>query len=54
MLKKYVVSGMLDLSRLVSLEKFLANNFALSAPEDSTSMWLNKEGLADLLYWEYF
>ena len=36
-------------SRLEPLEKFLANNFALSDVEDNTSSLLNREGIADLL-----
>ena len=35
-------------SRLEFLEKFLANNFALSDAEDNTSGPLNREGIADL------
>ena len=35
-------------SRLESLEKFLANNFALSDAEDNTSSLLNRGGIADL------
>ena len=35
-------------SRLEFLEKFLANNFALSDAEDSTSGPLNRGGIADL------
>ena len=35
-------------SRLEFLEKFLANNFALSEAEDNTSGPLNREGIADL------
>ena len=35
-------------SRLEFLEKFLANNFALSDAEDNTSRPLNREGIADL------
>ena len=35
-------------SRLEFLEKFLANNFALSEAEDNTSRPLNREGIADL------
>ena len=34
-------------SRLESLEKFFANNFALSDPEDNTS-GLNRGGVVDL------
>ena len=37
-----------ELSRLVFLEKFSANNFALSDAEDSTSGPLNRGGIADL------
>ena len=35
-------------SRLEFLEKFLANNFALSDAEDNTSSLLNTGGIADL------
>ena len=35
-------------SRLKFLEKFLANNFALSDAEDNTSGPLNRGGIADL------
>ena len=35
-------------SRLEFLEKFLANNFALSDVEDNTSRSLNRGGIADL------
>ena len=35
-------------SRFESLEKFLANNFALSDAEDNTSGPLNRGGIADL------
>ena len=35
-------------SRLKFLEKFSANNFALSDAEDNTSRPLNREGIADL------
>ena len=35
-------------SRLEFLEKFLANNFALSDAEDNTSSPLNRGGIADL------
>ena len=35
-------------SRLEFLEKFLANNFALSDTEDNTSGQLNRGGIADL------
>ena len=34
--------------RLEFIEKFLANNFALSDAEDNTSGLLNREGIADL------
>ena len=37
-----------ELSRLEFLEKFSANNFALSDAEDNTSGPLNKESIADL------
>ena len=36
-------------SRLEFLEKFSANNFALSEAEDNTSGPLNRGGIADLL-----
>ena len=36
-------------SRLEFLEKFLANNFALSDAEDNTSRLLNRVGATDLL-----
>ena len=35
-------------SRLEFIEKFLANNFALSAAEDNNSRLLNRGGIADL------
>ena len=35
-------------SRLKLLEKFLANNFALSGADDNTSGSLNRGGIADL------
>ena len=35
-------------SRLMFLEKFLANNFALSDPEDNNSALWNRGGIADL------
>ena len=35
-------------SRLEFLEKFSANNFALSDTEDNTSRLLNRGGIADL------
>ena len=38
----------LESSRLEFLEKFLANNFALSDAEDNTSRPLNRGGMADL------
>ena len=37
-----------ELSRLEFLEKFSANNFALSDAEDNTSRLLNRGGIADL------
>ena len=44
-------------SRLELLEKFSANNFALSDAEDNTSGLLNRGGIADLLccehYWQF-
>ena len=39
-----------ELSRLDSLEKFLANSFALLHAEDNTSGPLNRVGLADLVF----
>ena len=50
---KWVIEGKIDKelpesSRLESLKKFLANNFALSDAEDNTSGTLNKGGMADL------
>ena len=38
----------LESSRFEFLEKFLANNFALSYAEDNTSGLLNRGGIADL------
>ena len=38
----------LESSRFEFLEKFLANNFALSDAEDNTSGLLNRGGIADL------
>ena len=38
-----------ELSRLEFIEKFSANNFALSDAEDNTSGLLNRGGIADLL-----
>ena len=38
----------LESSRLEFLDKFWANNFALSDAEDSTSRLLNRGGIADL------
>ena len=35
-------------SRFEFLEKFLANNFALSDVEGNTSGWLNRGGIVDL------
>ena len=35
-------------SKLESLEKFLANNFALSGTEDNTSRPMNRGGIVDL------
>ena len=37
-----------ETSRLEFLEKFSANNFALSDAEDNTSCLLNRGGIADL------
>ena len=37
-----------QLSRLEFLEKFAANNFALSDPEDNTSSPLNRDSIAEL------
>ena len=39
---------MLESSRLEFLEKFSANNFALSDAEDNTSSPLNRGGIVDL------
>ena len=36
-----------DFSRLEFIEKFIANNFALSDTEDGTSGSLNRESIAD-------
>ena len=41
-------------STLEFLEKFLANNFALSDAEDNTSRPLNRGGIADLPCWEHY
>ena len=38
-------------SRLEFIEKFSANNFALSDAEDNTSGLLNSGGIADLPLW---
>ena len=38
----------LESSRLEFLEKFIANNFALSDAEDNNSRPLNRGGIADL------
>ena len=40
--------GIPESSRLEFLEKFLANNFALSDAEDNTSRSLNRRGITDL------
>ena len=40
--------GIPESSRLEFLEKFSANNFALSDAEDNISWPLNREGIADL------
>ena len=40
--------GVPNSSRLVFLEKILANNFALSDAEDNTSELLNRGGIPDL------
>ena len=40
--------GIPESSRLEFLEKFSANNFALSDAEDNTSGQLNRGGIADL------
>ena len=37
-----------ELSRLEFIEKFSANNFALSNAQDNTFLSLNREGIADL------
>ena len=42
------IKEILKLSRMEFLEKFLANNFALSDAEDNTSGPLNGGGIADL------
>ena len=39
-----------ELSRLEFLEKFLANNFALSDAEDNTSGTLNRGGIYQQIY----
>ena len=41
-------------SRLEFLEKFLANNFALSDPEGNTSGPLNRGDVADLLCLKHY
>ena len=56
---KLVLAGktgkeIMESSRLDFLEKFLANNFALSDAEDKTSGSLNRGGIADLLCREYY
>ena len=48
MLEGKICKEIPESSRLVLLEKFLANNFALSDAEDKTSGPLNRGGIADL------
>ena len=43
-----IVKEIPESSRFEFLEKFLANNFALSDAEDNTSGLLNRGGIADL------
>ena len=45
---RLVLEGKVESSRLEFLEKFLANNFALSEAEGNTSGPLNRGGIADL------
>ena len=45
---------MSESSKLEFLEKFLANNFALSNAEDNTSSPFNRGGIADLPLCEHF
>ena len=47
-LERKISKEMSELSRLNFLEKFSANNFALSDAEDNTSGPLNRGGIADL------
>ena len=47
-LEKKTGKEMPESSRLEFLEKFLANNFALSDAEDNTYRLLNRGGIADL------
>ena len=47
-LKGKTCKEILELPRSEFLEKFSANNFALSAVEDKTSWPLNRGGIADL------
>ena len=46
--RRKTVKEITESSRLEFLEKFLANNFALSDAEDNTSKPLNQGGIADL------
>ena len=45
---QFQISSRRESSRLEFLEKFLANNIALSDAEDNTSGLLNRGGIADL------
>ena len=47
-LEEKTVKEIPESSKLVFLETFLANNFALSDVEDNTSGSLNRESIADL------
>ena len=47
--RRKTVKEITESSRLEFLEKFLANNFALSDAEQNTSGLLNRGGMADLL-----
>ena len=46
--RRKTVKEITESPRLEFLEKFLANNFALSDAEDNTSKPLNRGGIADL------
>ena len=46
-LERKTGKDILESSRLEFLEKFLANNFALSDAEDNTSRLLNRVGATD-------